>query len=522
MGVRFRSVLLMVMALSVSALASSGDTRVLTVDTARPAATVDENYLSFALDTAQVSGGKWWDSSLSTSGGRGSHPVPPFDFTPPRLKALARALAPAYLRIGGSEADLAYYDMGAGTAALPHDFESRITRERYDAVFGFARDAGLKLFFDLNAGPGNRGHDGAWNPANALELMRYASQSHQWPAAWEFGNEVNAFWLIQGLSHQISAHRYSEDYRLARATLQSFDSASKLAGPASAYWPWLGEPLAFFFGEMKDFLGDTPRGSVDVVTWHFYPTESQRCGLAVRRASSATLIEPRTLNEVRHWAEQVASLRDAYQPQAALWLGESGSAQCGGEPGASDGFASSFWWLDELGTLARLGHSVVIRQTLTGSDYGMIRSGDWEPRPDFWASLLWKRLMGTRVLDVGGTELTGTLRAYAHCTPGSYGAPRGAVTVLLLNLSRDRAEHVSLGAFAGSGTREYAVSAANLESSQVRLGGLPLKAGAAGEIPELVPVAHAAVAGQAPAVDVAPLSYSFVVVEDAHAAGCAN
>lgn len=36
--------------------------------------------------------------------------VAPLDFSRPELMALARALAPAYLRVGGTEADDLYYD----------------------------------------------------------------------------------------------------------------------------------------------------------------------------------------------------------------------------------------------------------------------------------------------------------------------------------------------------------------------------------------------------------------------------
>ena len=79
----------------------------------------------------------------------------------------------------------------------------------------------------------------------------------------------------------------------------------------------------------------------------------------------------------------------------------------------SDTFASSFWWVDQLGLLAERGHSVMIRQTLVGSDYGLLDDETLAPLPDYWVSLLWKQRMGAEVLEVWTDEPD--VRLYAHC-----------------------------------------------------------------------------------------------------------
>ena len=82
------------------------------VDTSTSLRTVDPRYLSFAIDTSAVVGGKWWDPKAEdTEMGSGTVHAPVFDFDRPRLDTLTRALAPAFLRIGGSEADKVHYDM---------------------------------------------------------------------------------------------------------------------------------------------------------------------------------------------------------------------------------------------------------------------------------------------------------------------------------------------------------------------------------------------------------------------------
>src|SRR5690606_2782524 len=121
-----------------------------------------------------------------------------------------------------------------------------------------------------------------------------------------------------------------------------------------------------------------------ILTWHYYPTQSQRCPVAVRRASLDRFLNPETLDEIKDWAQENQLLRNQHSPNAKLWLGETGPAQCGGQKDLSDRFVSSFWWLDQLGTLAQFQHDVVIRQTLIDSDYGMIDLADYSPRPDYW------------------------------------------------------------------------------------------------------------------------------------------
>src|SRR4051812_24576329 len=79
-----------------------------------PVAEVDDRFLSVAIDAAQLVGGGFWNPDGSTSL-IGDDPRPPFDFAQPKLLALARPLAPAYLRLGGSAADLVYYDVDGAT-----------------------------------------------------------------------------------------------------------------------------------------------------------------------------------------------------------------------------------------------------------------------------------------------------------------------------------------------------------------------------------------------------------------------
>ena len=74
----------------------------LTLALDHPAAHVEPRLLSVAIDTAQVVGGEFWAPAGTGEGLLHTHITDSFDFSRPRLQNLARALGPAYLRIGGT------------------------------------------------------------------------------------------------------------------------------------------------------------------------------------------------------------------------------------------------------------------------------------------------------------------------------------------------------------------------------------------------------------------------------------
>ena len=65
----------------------------------------DRRYLSWSIDISVFAGGFWWEGTDRASRGLGTLPVAPLNLHSKKLDRIVRALAPAYLRIGGSEAD---------------------------------------------------------------------------------------------------------------------------------------------------------------------------------------------------------------------------------------------------------------------------------------------------------------------------------------------------------------------------------------------------------------------------------
>ena len=117
-----------------------------------------------------------------------------------------------------------------------------------------------------------------------------------------------------------------------------------------------------------------------------------------------------------------------------LWIGEAGSCGGGGRPNMSDTFANGFWYLRALGRLAQLNHTVFLRQDLVGAWYGLLRDGFAYnctpgssrscvvPNVDYFSAVLFKRLMGRRVLNTSTTS--DAVDVYAHCTPAGQGKER--------------------------------------------------------------------------------------------------
>jgi hypothetical protein len=200
-----------------------------------------------------------------------------------------------------------------------------------------------------------------------------------------------------------------------------------------------------------------------------------------------------------------AGLRDKYLPAKPLWLNETAEAACGGDRLAAQ-FVDTFRFVNQLGTLAQKGVKVVMHNTLAASDYGLLDETTMEPRPDYWAGVLWKRLMGTTVLN---PEAPGdpSVRVYAQCMRG---VP-GGVAIAAMNTDA-KAKH-SIGI--ATPAERYTLTSDALTSNAVSLNGTVLHANPDGSLPEMK--------GQhvdAGSIEMDPVSVVFLAVPSAKNAAC--
>ena len=468
------------------------DAPVIRVETGLVLAEVSKQFLSFAVDTSQVVGGNWWSPKGVTE------KVDPYDFSRLRLKNMAKALSPAYFRIGGTEADNTFYNLSDPyDEKLNPKWEEEaliLKKKMVDDFCTFAVEQGLDLFFTLNGGRFTHNEKKVWQPENSGKLIQYIKSIKCPVKVWEFGNEINGYWVFSKGKFRLSGKEYAESFKLAKALIDKEDPDSKLAGPSSAYWPKVGEA----FPVMPTFL-ENIGDKLDIITWHYYPQQSTRCPTQSRKAELKLLLNPKYLDEINKWAEEVEQKAKKHNPKAQIWLGETGHAQCGGAQGISGTYVSSLWWLDELGTIAKRGQPVIIRQTLTGGDYQMIDEQNLNPLPDYFASLLWKKLMGQKVFKVQKIANKDHLRFYAHCSKKQ----SGALTLLAINLHEKDSEGVQFKGLGDSHTL-YGLNSTELKSKKIYLNAKELKVDSQGRPPEIK--GKSAKYG----VELAPLSSTFI------------
>jgi heparanase 1 len=311
----------------------------------------------------------------------------------------------------------------------------------------------------------------------------------------------------------LPASQLAADYGVFKTLIDSQSPGSLVTGIDQAYVPPFGELLGPY---LEPFLGQLPPTYVDAVTFHYYPQQSLRppCNLfglfGVPAKDATVLLSEERLDTIIPYLNQVIALRDTYQPNAEVWLSETGNAQCGGEPGISDRFASSFWWLDQLGVLAKHDVKVAVRQTLGGSDYGIVDNVSLQPRSDYWASLLWKHSMGSKVLSVTTTS-NHPARYYAHCHPNE----SDSFTLLVINIDSDESIGIDTSAWRGKSCSRYILTADQLDALEVKINGKLMQTDADGNF-SLSPVTD--ILGDE--VVVGTRSIAFIQIHGAGATAC--
>ncbi|MBD3304463.1 hypothetical protein GF343_04925 [Candidatus Woesearchaeota archaeon] len=452
-----------------------------------PVALISDKFLSFTVDMAQVVGRDWWHPDTRRIWSlTGANHTEPFDFSRKRLRNMAKNLAPAFLKIGGTKSDDVFYAVDSKNPGK--DYGSVLTMDMWGSINDFAKECGLDLFFSINAGKGPRKNK-QWTGDNAREFLEYSKEKGYEIPVFGFGNEPNGY-IIKGLNWFVSGRQYARDVIKVRELIDELYPGSRLAAGSSSFWPYLGE----FFPVMRQFLKNNT-SKVDIVAWHHYPQQSSRIPFATRRAKPFLLLDPKKLDAVSRWAAKVESWKEKYSPSSALWLAETGHAQAGGEPGLSDTFVSGFWWLDQLGLLAKKGQEVVVRQTLSGAHYGLIDDESLDPNPDYWNSVLWKMLMGTKVYDAESKE---DIRCYAHSA-----RDEKSIVLLLLNLDKEYSKKIDLG---NTLPKEvFMLSSDDLFGRNVFLNGKLLRISEDGTLPDLLPVETTE-----ESIELKPTSYAFI------------
>jgi heparanase len=437
--------------------------------------TVDERFQSYNIEMVEITGGRFWKPYRAKSEAGPSTPRdgpdtpehkdahlyqyrPPIDLTSARLRTLAAALGPAYLRVSGTWANTTYFaDSDQPPSLPPPGFTGILSRLRWREVVRFSQGVNAEIVTSFAAS--NRDAAGAWVPGQAQRLLVYTSSIGGRIAAAEFVNEPDIAG-VGGAPAGYDLAAYGRDFRLFHSLMKSTTPDTMTLGPGVA-----GE------GPSASDLLAASGSAVDAISYHYYNTLSERC--AGTTAPEIAMSED-WLSGTDQALSFFAALRDRLEPGKPIWLTETADAACGGNPWAVT-FVDTFRYLDQLGRLARAGVQVVIHNTLAASDYGLLDEATLQPRPKYWGALLWRRLMGATVLDPG-TPVQANLHVYAHCQR----AVPGGVSLLVINTGK--APH-SLRLSTAS--VRYTLDAAGLSDSTIRLNGNALMLNDRNELPTL-------------------------------------
>jgi sugar phosphate isomerase/epimerase len=177
-------------------------------------ASVSDRYQSYNVEMIEVTGGRFWRPYRAELGDGVQQPAPadgapsgdtpagmnadlyqyrpPIDLSNARLRKLAAALGPAYVRVSGTWANTTYFSAtDTPPAAPPAGFKGVLSRAQWKGVVDFAQAVNAEIVTSFATGVGARDSAGVWTAEQATRLIDYTSAIGGRIAAAEFMNEPN-------------------------------------------------------------------------------------------------------------------------------------------------------------------------------------------------------------------------------------------------------------------------------------------------------------------------------------------
>jgi hypothetical protein len=442
----------------------------------KPLGEVDERYQSVNVEMCEVVGGDFWipynliDTARVKAEGFSAlkRTIPSINLYDKKLRNLAAGLGPMYVRVSGTWANTTYFQDNdePKLAAAPEGYENVLTREEWKGAIDFCREVDAKLVTSFAISGGIRDNAGNWTPAQVEPLINYTKS---------IGGEIYAAEMFNEPSHAsyggapggYDGDYYAKDFARFKNYIESAIPEMKIMGPGST-----GE--GGILGEVgvtsESILASDPKVEFEIFSYHFYGGVSRRCRgqLSPDNALSAEWLSKTELG-LKYYEEA----RDQYLPQAPIWLTETAEAACGGNPWAAT-YADSFRYLEQLGRLAKKGVQVVMHNTLAASEYALMEHDTHDPRPNYWAALLWNRLMGTTVYDAD--TLAQGVDVFVHNLKNS----SEGLSVMIINI---RALDFSF--VIPSEAEQYLLTANELITKTVKLNGKVLELNPDDTLPEI-------------------------------------
>ena len=482
---------------------------------------VDPMLVSYNIEMTEVTGGTFWKAYTEAQvDGTEEFPLikdwrdmgnlqqwyEPIDTKNPRLLKLAKDLGAAWVRVSGTWANKTYYDFDGTTGGkAPEGFQSVLTKDQWLKLLDFVKAIGGKLLVSIANCPGIHAADEPM-PFEQADLLFSTSKEYGVPiSAAEFTNEPNLI-ALSGLPRGYTAQDHARDHALFGAWLKENYPECLFVGPCT-----VGDIDMFGMGNdgagggmaagfqmvtTEELLGEY-KSKMDVFSYHYYNGVSERGAAMGGHWPYEAILSEQYLGVPAYCALQYVPKRDKYVPGGQMWVTESGDAGCGGNTWAST-YADVPRTLNELGQFCTVTDGVIFHNTMASSDYGWLKHGTFLPRPNYFAVLLWKKLMGTTVY--ASCE---AIREGAHVFAHSRADGKEGVAYLVINNSWTETTTVELPKEA----TVYALTGnGGMRSRTMLLNGNELVLGENDALPELKGVPATG------KVEVAPGGCTFIVL----------
>ena len=427
---------------------------------------------------------------------------PPIDLYNEKIRAFAKELGPAWVRVSGTWATTTYYDFDGHTnGKVPEGFRSVLTKEQWIGVLDFVKDTDARLLISVGNCEGNHNPDGSWNPEQAKLIFDFSKEYGVPINAAEFTNEPNAM-EVSGTPKGYTAEDFARDQDAFFRFINDNYPEILTVGPCGAGDSWCGEysknmrhPVDLDVVPTEEIL-KLCKEKPDVFSYHYYNGLSERGAFMGGHWDASEAHTDEYIGESERACRITREFRDKYTPGAPMWVTESGDAGAGGNTWAST-YLDVLRFANELGVFSSLTHGIIFHNTFCSSDYGLLAPETYEIRPNYWLCWLWNRLMGTTVYDAGG-NVAESLHIYAHSRrDGKKGA-----AYLIVNNSLTGKVTVELPGIAEC----YTMSAEFLRSGEVMINGQVMPVNGT-ELPYVSPVTISTGAAELP-----PATVTFVIV----------
>ncbi|MBQ8408916.1 MAG: beta-glucuronidase [Clostridia bacterium] len=458
---------------------------------------IDERLVSYNVEMTEVTGGTFW-TRYTDAQVDGTEEFPmisdwrdmgklqmwyePIDLYNPRLRKLAKDLGAAWVRVSGTWANKTYYDLeNKYNGKAPEGYQNILSREQWIGVLDFVKDIGAKLLVSMTNCPGVHTADEPYPLELAEKLFSFSKEYGVPINAAEFTNEPNMM-VMSGLPHGYTAADHARDHDVFGAWLKENYPECLFVGPCTVGDIDInmggrdnvggGIASALQMVTTEELLGDQ-KVKMDVFSYHYYNGISERGAAMGGHWPVEKCLSEEYLTVAADCARQYVDRRDKYVPGGQMWVTESGDAGCGGNTWAPT-YLDVPRTLNELGEFATVTDGIIFHNTLASSAYGFLEHEVFTPRPNYFAVLLWNRLMGQTVYATGEEIREG---AHVYCHSRKDG--KDGYVYLIINNSEETTT-VSLPA----DCEKYVLSGdGKLRSRVMCLNGRPLVLGENDELP---------------------------------------